>query len=90
MLAGLALTRTHRPDPASRLRGHGLDDLEIEVLFLIAAPYLDASFATLFAFLKDSFVATAPGRTARGSSRRDAPSTRTSRPSRHAAVRRAP
>ena len=47
--------------PCTRLRDHGLDDLDVEVLLVVAAPCLDASFGTIFAYLQDSFVATAPG-----------------------------
>ncbi len=46
---------------APRLRDHGLDDLEIELLLLTAAPCLDPSFGSLYAYLQDSFEATAPG-----------------------------
>jgi hypothetical protein len=46
--------------PRARLREHGLDELEIELLLLAAAPCLDASFGSLYAYLQDSFEATAP------------------------------
>jgi len=47
--------------PCARLREHGLDELDIDLLVLIAAPSLDASFGSLFAYLQDSFEATQPG-----------------------------
>ncbi len=47
--------------PCTRLREHGLDDLDIELLLLTAAPCLDPSFGSLYAYLQDSFEATAPG-----------------------------
>ena len=47
--------------PCARLRDHGLDDLDIELLLLTAAPCLDPSFGSLCAYLQDSFEATAPG-----------------------------
>jgi hypothetical protein len=63
VLARLALhaNRNGVTLPCTRLREHGLDDLDIEVLLVIAAPCLDASFGSLFAYLQDSFEATAPG-----------------------------
>ena len=47
--------------PCARLRDHGLDELDIDLLVVIAAPSLDASFGSLYAYLQDSFEATQPG-----------------------------
>ena len=45
--SGLAL-------PSATLRGRGLTDLDLEILLLAAAPALDPSFATLYAYVHDA------------------------------------
>jgi hypothetical protein len=46
-LAGLRL-------PGRMLRAQGLDELDLEVLLLVAAPGVDAAFAGLYAYLSDA------------------------------------
>lgn len=47
--------------PLSRLRAAGLDDLDLDLVVLAAAPAFEPSFGALYALLQDSFEATAPG-----------------------------
>jgi hypothetical protein len=62
------LTRLHRQAdeagvrlPLARLRSAGLDDLDVDLVVLAAAPAFEPSFGALYALLQDSFEATAPG-----------------------------
>jgi hypothetical protein len=62
------LTRMHRQAdeagvrlPLARLQSAGLDDLDLDLVVLAAAPAFEPSFGALYALLQDSFEATAPG-----------------------------
>lgn len=46
--------------PCAELAARGLTDLDLDLLLLVSAPALDASFGGIYAYLQDSFEATAP------------------------------
>jgi hypothetical protein len=47
--------------PLARLQSAGLDELDVDLVVLAAAPAFEPSFGALYALLQDSFEATAPG-----------------------------
>ncbi len=47
--------------PLAELAARGLDDTDLDVLLVVAAPAFDTAYAGLFAYLQDSFEATAAG-----------------------------
>ena len=47
--------------PCAELIDRGLREMDLSLLLMVAAPAFDASFGGLYAYLQDSFEATAPG-----------------------------
>jgi hypothetical protein len=47
--------------PCAELVDRGLREMDLSLLLMVAAPAFDASFGGLYAYLQDSFEATAPG-----------------------------